>query len=254
MSETDQWADAAAVVRLERALSWRIAGGCPARPLAWALLCQALATWALWSDISTARGDRTTGRRPPTATRVFTPPSEAAVRTAQRAALLAPGMTAAPERHGDFPNTVPDLSAIELRFADDVGGKLPDVVQRQNGMLALLDKDDPTIARYLFRPPDWEARKDVVDVSSMLCLWMDPPERWAVFRGLASRYGISLGGYRAGALFDISYRRCLQEAIAREAEIERPGSPARVVTARLAFAADQPCGIRVLEVSLGKNL
>jgi hypothetical protein len=83
---------------------------------------------------------------------------------------------------------------------------------------------------------------------------MDPPEGWAVFRALARRDGIALDRYRAGALFDIGYRRCLQDAIGRAAEIERQGTPGRVLAARLAFAADQPCGIEVLEVSLGNGL
>jgi hypothetical protein len=83
---------------------------------------------------------------------------------------------------------------------------------------------------------------------------MDPPEAWAVFREIASRYGIDLKHYRAGALFDIGYRRCLQDAIGRAAALQQTGTPSRVLATKLAFATGQPCGIDVLEVSLGAPL
>jgi hypothetical protein len=224
--------------------------------MAWVLLCQALAMGALWTGFPLAWDRETARPQPLNPTKVFAAPPEVAVRSAPRAASLAPSPIHAPppESRAEFPKSTINLSAIQLRFANDVGGRLPDVLRQQHGMLALLDKEDPTIARYLFQPPAWERGDDVVDVSSMLCLWMDPPEGWAVFRSLSRRYGIALNRYRAGALFDIGYRRCLQDAIGRASEIKRPGTPARVLAARLAFAADRPCGIEVLEVSLGNQV
>jgi hypothetical protein len=127
---------------------------------------------------------------------------------------------------------------------------LPDALLQQHGVLALLDENDPTVAHYLFQPPGWEPRQATVDVSSLLCLWMDPPEGWDVFRTLARRYGIALHRYRAGALFDIGYRHCLEDAIGRAAQTRQPGTPARVLAATLAFSPSQPCGIEVLDVSL----
>ena len=253
MPETDQWAEAAAVARLERALSLCLSGGCPVRPVASAFLFQTLAVWALWAVLSTAGDSGTRAGRPSASTRLFTAPSEASVRSVARAALLAQGLPAPPERHGDFPKSAPSLSAIQLDFDDDVGGRLPEVVRQEHGTLALLDKENPDIAHYLFQPPAWEPRNAVVDVSARLRLWMDPPEKWALFRSLAHSYGIALDQFRAGALFDVSYGRCLQDAIGRAAEIRHPGVRARVLEARLRFAVDRPCGIEVVEVTLAKN-
>jgi hypothetical protein len=140
-----------------------------------------------------------------------------------------------------------NLSAMGLRFADDVRGQLPDVVQAHGGMLALLDKDDLTIASYLFEAPAWEPRETTRDVSRMLRIEMSPPQRWAVFRDAAAQYGIALDRYQASALFDIGYRRCLQEAIRLRAK------GAKVTEAVLAVAPDSPCGFQVQEVTLAAS-
>ena len=175
------------------------------------------------------------------------PPEPASPPAAGRLESLPP-----PQEGPAVPEVAVDLRSMELAFAADVGNQLPDVIRSQRGMLALLDKDDAGIARYLIQPPGWEAREEIVDVSSKLRILMDPPQKWPVFREVAERYGIDLTRYRASAVFDIGYRRCLQDAIRSRAAAEAKAS-GRVLTARLAFRTDRPCGIEVLEVSLATN-
>lgn len=151
---------------------------------------------------------------------------------------------------GGNPDLTVDLSAIQLSFADDVQNQLPTVVRAQHGQLMLLDKEDRSIARYIFQPPGWEVHEVITDISSQLRILMDPPEKWALLRRLAERYGIALENYQASAVFDVSYGRCLQAAIRRHAQLASTASGARVSAARLAFANDMPCGVEVLEVSL----
>jgi hypothetical protein len=141
-----------------------------------------------------------------------------------------------------------DIGAVRLTFADDSRHQLPRVVQDQQGMLALLDRKDNTIARYLVQPPDWEAEERIEDVSRNLRILMDPPGDWAVFQNLARNQGIDLSQYQASALFDDAFRHCLKKAILAKASSE-PGGSGRVSSARLGIAASQPCGIEVLEVS-----
>jgi hypothetical protein len=144
-----------------------------------------------------------------------------------------------------------DLTSI--RFADDVAGQLPEVVRRNGGALALLDKEDRTIARYILQPPSWEAQGVIRDVSRKLRLCMDPPQKWEVFRTVAERYGIDLDRYRACAMFDAAYGRCLQDAIRSRALSGASHSAGRVSSATLAFSIDRPCGIEVLEVSIATD-
>jgi hypothetical protein len=146
-----------------------------------------------------------------------------------------------------------DLNAMRLSFADDVGGQLPEVVRKNGGVLALLDKEDRAIALYILEPPSWEVQAVIRDVSRKLRLDMDPPRKWAVFRTAAERYGVDVDRYQACAIFDAAYRRCLQDAIRSRALSGAPDSAGRVSSARLAFAADRPCGIEVLEVSLATD-
>jgi hypothetical protein len=134
-----------------------------------------------------------------------------------------------------------------LSIADDVRGRLPDVVQAQGGMLALLDKEDLTVASYLFQAPEWEPLETARDVSRMLRIEMYPPRMWAVFRNAAERHGIALDRYRAFALFGIGYRSCLQNAIRRRAK----GS--QVSAAVLEVAPDSPCGFDVQEVTFAAS-
>jgi hypothetical protein len=140
-----------------------------------------------------------------------------------------------------------DLSSIQLSFPADVRNQLPAVVAAQGGVLALLDKENPAIARYIFRPPGWRAEETTMDVTGRLRLLMNPPEKWPVFREIAARNGLDLDAFQACAVFDISYRRCLQSAIRGQVPAAFSG---RVAAARLAFNADRRCGVEVLDVSL----
>lgn len=140
-----------------------------------------------------------------------------------------------------------DLSSILLSFPADVRNQLPSVVEAQGGVLALLDKENPAIARYIFRPPMWRAEATTTDVTGKLRLLMDPPKKWLVFREIAARDGLDLDGFLACAIFEISYRRCLQSAIRDRVPSTFSG---RVSAARLAFNADRRCGVEVLDVSL----
>jgi hypothetical protein len=242
-------------VQLERALLWHVPGACPVRCWGGSLLGQALVLWAAvalvlppWHEgkpvAAPSRG----------AVALFTAPSLPAP-SPKRTVAMTPGSLspAPPESASGFPRPKPNLSAMELRFELDVQGRLPETLRQQHGLLALLDKEDPSIARYLFEAPQWKSLEAGVDVSSMLCLWMDPPEAWSVLREIARRDGIRLDRYRAAALFDIGYRKCLQDAIASAPGGVPPGVSAQIRGARLAFAADRPCGVAVLEVSYGER-
>jgi hypothetical protein len=147
----------------------------------------------------------------------------------------------------DISNVAVDLSAIRLSFPPDVGNQLPAVVQAQGGVLALMDKENPAIARYIFRPPEWRAEEAYIDVTGKLKILMDPAKEWPVFRQVATGNSLDLDSFRACAIFDISYRRCLQTAIRG---LIQPGSSGSIASARLMFRADRPCGVEVLEVSL----
>lgn len=140
-----------------------------------------------------------------------------------------------------------DLSAIQLSFPPDIRNQLPAVVAAQGGVLALLDKGNPAIARYIFRPPAWRAEEANMDVSGKLKLLMDPPREWPVFREVAATNGLNLDSYQACAMFDMSYRRCLQSAIRGRIPATFSGS---ISAARLIFNADRSCGVEVLDVSL----
>lgn len=142
-----------------------------------------------------------------------------------------------------------DMNSIQIAFDEDVGNQLPDVVLAQGGMLALLDKDDPGMARYLIAPPSWVVREGWVDVSRKVRLAMSPPQQWTLLRAIALEHSIVLDHYRVCALFDSSYKSCLQEAIRGRAAQSSGGRQVRVQTARLAFKKSSPCGVEVLEVS-----
>jgi hypothetical protein len=145
-----------------------------------------------------------------------------------------------------------DLGTVRITFAADSRHQLPQVVEDQQGMLALLDRKDTTIAHYLVQPPDWAAHEGVEDISRNLRVFMDPPEEWAVFRKLAIDQGINLSLYQASALFDDTFRHCLKNAIISKAS-SQPGRSGNVLSARLAVVASQPCGIEVLEVSFAAH-
>ena len=159
-----------------------------------------------------------------------------------------------PEPQSSAPSELAiDLSSLELSFADDISGFLPEVVRKYGGELALLDLQDKTIARYLMKPPYWEAQECVRDVSRRFRLIMEPSRKWEVFRMIAEKSGVDLAQYQASALFDAVFRRCLQSAIRDRALSGPRQTEIHVTSARLAFAPNQPCGVEVLEVTLAPN-
>jgi hypothetical protein len=237
---------------LERAFRLEIAGYWPWKSLVWGVLMHAALGVPIYVAVFWG-GDQ---KEPPAArqvvTQVFVPAPAAAAPPARPAGLLPGKLDSVPlelPAAAVSPVTV-DLSAISLSFPADVGNQLPAVVEAQGGVLALLDKDHRDIARYIFRPPDWRAEETTTDVSGKLRILMDPPQKWPAFREIAARYGIDLDAFRACAMFDISYRRCLQSAIRGRV----PGTfTGHVSAARLAFRADRPCGVEVLDVSLAAD-
>ena len=235
---------------LERALRLEIAGYWPWKSVVWGVVLHAVFGLCLYVAVYRGVGQS----EPPVARQVLAqifvpPPSDS------------PSDRSVPSLSGKFdsvalevPATVSpvavDLSAIRLSFPADVGNHLPAVVAAQGGVLALLDKDNQTIARYVFRPPDWRAEETTTDVTGTLRILMDPPHKWPVFREISARYGLDLEAFRACAIFDMSYRRCLQGAIRGRVPATFSG---HVSAARLAFRADQPCGVEVLDVSLAAD-
>jgi len=145
-----------------------------------------------------------------------------------------------------------DLATIRLSFADDTRGEFPEVVQAQHGVLALLDNEDQSLARYVLEPPGWRARESVRDVSGYFGILMSPPEKWRVFREAAERDGIDLGHYQACALFEASFQICLKKAILARAAAD-PKASGHVTSARLGVSAGRPCGVEVLEVSFANR-
>ena len=142
-----------------------------------------------------------------------------------------------------------DMNSIQLSFADDVTNQLPGVVERNRGMLALIDKEDPAIARYVIEPPDWIVRETLLDVSRKVCFAMYPPQKWRLLQSVARSSGLRLDRYQVCALFESPYNQCLQEAIRSKAAAVSGGGKVRVQSARLAFEGGSHCGVAVLEVS-----
>jgi len=237
---------------LNRALHWESAGRRPWRSYASSSAFHVLAL--LLSVVLTSGADVAGSNVPPLRTSI--PFGPGAVHSLPPARTIVPVIaspspqlqeTSADPVH-EQPEVKLDLGAVRLTFVNDSRHQLPQVVEEQQGMLALLDLKDNTIARYLVQPPAWEAAERIEDVSRSLRIFMDPPEEWAVFRNVASNQGIDLRQYRACALFDEGFRRCLKNAILAKASSVR-GASGRVSSVLLAIAASQPCGIEVLEVS-----
>ncbi len=219
------------------------------RPLSWNCRCGSLLLhsliFLLWSPV------RHTAAAPPLPPRVayFQPaPGEAPVRKVMPLVAV-PDNLAAPPPHGSGGKEVRvDLGTIQLSFADDTRSEFPQVVQAQHGLLALLDREDRSLARYLLEAPDWQAREVVLDVSRYFAVLMSPPEKWRVFRDSARQNGIDLNRYQTAALFEAPFQICLKRAILARANAD-PKRSGAVTSARLAIAAAQPCGIEVLDVS-----
>jgi len=254
MSHRDQPAADEALLRLERALQWRAGGHLPRRSLAASALCHAGVAAVLFAVAPTAGGHATAWPYH-TAVAVFAPaPSSASPDSTPLPSPAPAPPESPPEAARDtLPEPEVDLGAIKVSFANDVAGQLPAVLRDQHGMLALLDRDDLTVTQYVFRPPAWEMQDAAMDVSSNFRILMDPPEKWVLWREIAARYGITLERYRAYAVFNILYRHCVINAIREQARARGPRSGGRVSAVRLAFMADRPCGIKVLEVSLANQ-
>jgi len=242
---------------LVRALSWQVPGFRPWRGLAGSALLHALLALPFIGAAISFIPARASGPPPKTiAMPLFTPGKGDSPPQRRRIAMppvlslraTAPLAASMPE----LPDMKIDLNSIRLSFAPDLRNELPQVVQDQHGMLALLDKEDRTVAHCLVRPPAWEMEEKIQDVSRSLRILMDPPEKWVVFRNVAKKYGIDLSRYQACALFDLGFRHCLKNAILAKASAA-PAHSGRVRSARLAIAADRPCGIEVLEVSFAAN-
>ena len=239
--------------QLLRAMEWDPTGQLCKRLLIGTLIHVALmAPWLLSLPPNAAEDSRPA--RYDTAVPIFAPPASALI--PRTLTLAPPGLPMRVEHDligAAVQELTMDLTAMKLSFADDVGAQLPEVVRKNGGALALLDKNDPTIARYTLQPPFWEVQEGIRDVSRKLRLAMDPPQKWAVFRNAAERYGLDLDRYQACAMFDAAYSRCLQDAIRTRALSGAPHSAGRISSARLAFVADRACGIEVLEVTLATN-
>ena len=146
-----------------------------------------------------------------------------------------------------------DMNSIQLSFAEDVANELPEVVLRNGGVFALVDKADPGFARYVIEPPDWTVRETLTDISGKIRFAMYPPQKWNLLRSVAQIHSIQLDDYEASALFGGTYVRCLGEAIRARVREMVPAPNGRIVSARLLFAAGSACGIRVLEVSFAPD-
>jgi len=242
------------ILVLERALNWRAAP-----PLPWNCIAGSLALHVIALALFLATFPGPFLEAPPpvamsqASVQPFVPLVFPAAPVTSKVVLGAAGRLDSP------PIEAPDiaeskaavnLNSIKLSFALDVRNQLPDVVEAQHGMLALLDKEDLGIAHYLMQPPGWKPRPVLQDISRSLRFKMDPAVKWLVFREAAARYGINLDQYIACAVFDAAFGRCLKAAI--ESKVP-PGATGSVSMAQLAFAADQPCGIEVLSVRLGRK-
>ncbi len=235
---------------LGRALRWQAPGFWPWRCLAGSVLFHALLLLPFTSVALSLRAPapESDSLRRSTVMPLFAPRSAGSPSPSRITVLRPPSGVSLSLPPPDFPDVKVDLNAILLSFAPDIRNELPQVVQDQHGMLALLDKEDKTVARYLVRPPAWETEEKIQDVSRSLRILMDPPEKWAVLRNVSQAYGIDLNQYQACAVFDLSFRACLKNAILAKA-FSAPAHSGSVKSARLAIAAGQPCGIEVLEVS-----
>jgi len=233
---------------IERALQVEIDAYRPWRSIAGSLLLHA--TGGLLLCLAAFQRASHTGSIAPAQTlvRIFVPSPSAAVNP-PASPYFPPEIAAlaVTETPAAAPPVAVDLNAIRLSFRADLRNQLPGVIEAQGGVLALLDKDNQAIARYVFRAPGWLPEETATDVAGQLRLLMDPPGKWPVFRKIAARDGINLDEFAACAIFDIAYRHCLQSAIR---DWVPAGSVGHVTAARLAFRTDRPCGIEVLDVSV----
>jgi hypothetical protein len=238
------------ILALERALNWRAAPPLPWNSLAGSLAIHLVAAILLISAFPGPLGEAQVATVPEAVVPSFVPlafpapppPKQALLQTVGR---LDPPPIELPDSTAS--NVTVNLNSIKLSIAPDLRNQLPGVIEAQHGMLALLDKDDLGVARYLMQPPGWKPRAGMTDISRRLRFKMEPPRKWPVFREAADRYGIDVDRYVGCAVFDAAFGRCLKAAIRNRLS---PDAAGPVSSVRLAFAADHACGIEVLEVSL----
>ena len=138
-----------------------------------------------------------------------------------------------------------DMNSIEISVQDDTN-ELPEVVRQQGRVLALVERGDQSIAHYIFEPPDWIMRDQIVDVSGRIRFAMIPPSRWELLRSLAGSHSIEMEKYQVDALFDSGYARCLEQEIRKRADLS--SNQGRVRAAVLAFTSSRGCGIDVVNL------
>ncbi len=138
-----------------------------------------------------------------------------------------------------------DLTTIQISVADDSSNQIPKVLSQQGGMLGFLEANDPSIALYTFRPPEWRMQDQMVDISGKMRFSMKPPSKWPLLQSLASSNGIAMDRFEVDALFDRNFAGCLQQEIQKTAAISGNG---RVRAVTLAFASERRCGVNVLNV------
>ena len=144
-----------------------------------------------------------------------------------------------------------DMNSIEISVLDDSGDELPEVVLQQGGVLALVERDDQSMARYTFKPPDWRMSDQIEDVSGRIRFSMPPASRWSLLRSLADSHSIAIENYQVDALFDSRYALCLEQEIRKRADLSP--NPGRVKAAVLVFTSSRSCGIDVVNLEFSSR-
>jgi hypothetical protein len=241
------------ILALARALNWRAAPPLPWNSLAGSLAMHVLAAMVFVWIFPEPSGEAPVSRAQEAVVQSFVPLAFPAAPARQQALLQTAESLARPPIEipdATASNVTVNLNSIQLSIALDLGNQLPGVVETQHGMLALVDKEDLGVAHYLMQPPGWKPRAGMTDISRRLRFKMDPPRKWPVFREVADRYGIDVDRFVGCAVFDAAFGKCLKAAIRDRLA---PDATGPVSWVRLAFAADHPCGIKVLEVSLARK-
>src|SRR5581483_2664328 len=159
------------ILILERALNWRASPPLPWSSFASSMVLHiaTLTTLMIYLPGEPLRLPPAAEQQP--VAHSFLPltfPSTAAPPPLRQATLQIPGRLDLPliETPETAPSSVTvNLNSIQLSFALDLRNQLPEVVASQHGMLALLDKQDLSVAYYLMQPPGWKPRPTITDVS-----------------------------------------------------------------------------------------
>jgi len=182
--------------------------------------------------------------------RIFIPARRARVRKdpPPRKALISKAAGAQlndPVEEPPVPGRV-DLNAIQISLVEDEANEIPEVIRQQFGEIALVERNDPATAHYVFKPPYWQMSDEIQDVSGMMRIAMIPTSRWALLQSLASSHSISMEKYEVDALFDGRFIACLERQIRKKAD-ETPNA-GRVLAALLIFSSSGSCGINVVNL------